>query len=193
VNRLFLLLVLVQLCSCRVGYKPPCLTDVHCDDGNPCTVDRCRLPQGCVYDINAVPCDDLDDCSSSDRCHNGFCAGGETDRDSDGDGYLDGNCPGGDDCDDGNPAINPGAGESLESGGCDDFVDNDCDGRTDQEDLECLSCTVDADCDDGLFCTGLESCDVLADCVDGIPPCPDTVCNHCTEAQGNCLDEPDTE
>jgi len=51
--------------------------------------------------------------------------------DWDGDGYLKtGNTL---DCNDGNSAINPGAGEI-----CDDAFDNDCDGDIDGDDVECL-------------------------------------------------------
>ena len=45
------------------------------------------------------------------------------------------------------------------------------------------ACTVDADCDDGLFCTGVETCDVgtdgLGSCIDGTNPC----------AEGEACDE----
>ncbi|RME23582.1 MAG: MYXO-CTERM sorting domain-containing protein, partial [Deltaproteobacteria bacterium] len=52
----------------------------------------------------------------------------------DSDGYQDAAC-GGDDCDDSNADINPGAAES-----CDDGVDNDCDGDTDLDDADCAAC-----------------------------------------------------
>ncbi len=51
--------------------------------------------------------------------------------DGDGDGYESASC-GGDDCDDGDPAVNPGAAEL-----CDGGVDEDCDGSIDAEDLDC--------------------------------------------------------
>ncbi|MEZ6086181.1 MAG: hypothetical protein R3E58_20030 [Phycisphaerae bacterium] len=35
---------------------------------------------------------------------------------------------------------------------------------------ECDECTVDGDCDDGLFCNGAETCDTDT-CVAGMNPC----------------------
>jgi len=57
--------------------------------------------------------------------------------DSDGDGYQDETC-GGDDCDDDDPAVNPGitegpAGEET----CEDLLDNDCDDLVDDDDPDC--------------------------------------------------------
>ena len=52
--------------------------------------------------------------------------------DDDGDGYDDEAC-GGDDCDDADPAVNPG---ELET--CDNGIDDDCDGLTDLDDPDCM-------------------------------------------------------
>lgn len=67
---------------------------------------------------------------------------GTTDPDSDADGHaaLD---AGGDDCDDGDPAVNPEAPEV-----CYDGVDADCDGLTDDSDCDGDGAPVDVDCDD---------------------------------------------
>lgn len=51
-------------------------------------------------------CDDKDPCTTQDRCSGGVCIFGPVDKDSDGDGYIDGACPGGLDCDDTAKAIN---------------------------------------------------------------------------------------
>jgi hypothetical protein len=44
-----------------------------------------------------------------------------------------------------------------------------------------IGCDMDADCDDGAFCTGIEMCNVgTAECVPGTPPCDDDQCNEIT-------------
>ncbi len=79
--------------------------------------------------------------------------------DDDGDGHIDQAC-GGDDCNDGNSGVHPGAGET-----CDGISDNNCDGIEDPDE-------VDADGD------GVSVCD--DDCNDGNPnisPFALEVCN----------------
>jgi hypothetical protein len=84
--------------------------------------------------------------------------------DNDSDGYGNpGNagCPNGSaqDCNDGNPDINPGADEI-----CTDTLDNDCDGDADCEDSDCFD-VGDEVCDDMVD----NDCDALVDCDD--PEC----------------------
>ena len=64
--------------------------------------------------------------------------------DADGDGSLPPYC-GGDDCDDEDPDVNPGAAEI-----CDDGVDNDCDGLTDEQDPDCAGSGTDSDTRGGI-------------------------------------------
>lgn len=40
----------------------------------------------------------------------------------------------------------------------------------------CVECVTDADCDDGVFCNGAESCSRFWTCVAGGDPCADTTC-----------------
>jgi hypothetical protein len=60
---------------------------------------------------------------------------------------------------------------------CDDGVDctvDSCNENTDS----CDSVPDDGFCDDGLYCTGVESCDVLLDCQPGVAPCPPDICDE---------------
>jgi hypothetical protein len=48
-------------------------------------------------------------------------------------------------------------------------------------------CTVDADCDDGVFCNGTETCNVgTGECLTGAVPC--TIIQTCDEANDVCID-----
>lgn len=50
---------------------------VTCDDGNPCTADRCHPQTGCVFQAlpDGVGCDDGDPCTVQDRCQDSVCGG----------------------------------------------------------------------------------------------------------------------
>jgi hypothetical protein len=117
------------------------------DDGNPCTDEVCE-GQGC--DSIPVPdggaCDDGDPCTVGDTCQAGNCTTGPEGKDSDGDGFYDMNCIGGNDCNDGSKDAHPGLVEV-----CDDGLDNDCDTLKDMEDADCSNplpqgCTYHTDC-----------------------------------------------
>jgi hypothetical protein len=57
--------------------------------------------------------------------------------------------------------------------------------------IENISCTGDADCDDGLYCTGVETCDLGTGlCVAGTDPCPAPApaCNEVAQICGCAAD-----
>jgi hypothetical protein len=111
--------------------------------------------------------------------------------DNDGDTYISDICEkhGGNDCDDNNNAINPGAPENTEPL-CSDGIDNDCDGLTDiEEDPDCggLSGCYDDDLDtyklEGFYCDGDWGNDCNDDDEDVNPGVPED-CN--TPYDDNC-------
>ncbi len=195
---------------------PDCCTcDAQCDDGNQCTEDRCcdgvcdnaPLPTG-------FPCGDGNLCTINDACTQGLCAGTLVDC-----SYLDddcnagvcnqqtgacepapdnegGGCEDGLYCTDGDFCL----GGSCVSGpprGCDDLdacTDDACDEDT-QRCIHALNqncCDQDADCDDGLYCNGLEICSSGQDgiCLPGTPPnCDDLdpcTNDYCDEENAAC-------
>ena len=132
------------------------------------SVGSCWDDDGDGYDDEACGGDDCDDADpainpgEAEDCYDGI----DNDCDSwidwadldcvcwdgDSDGYDDEAC-GGTDCDDSNPAINPGASED-----CYDLVDNDCDGLADGLDPECACWDGDSDGYDDEACGG-DDCD----------------------------------
>ncbi len=55
--------------------------------------------------------------------------------------------------------------------------------------VQVVACLQAADCDDGLFCNGVEVCDAGGRCAPGSPPC--TTSEVCDEAGGLCLTDSD--
>jgi hypothetical protein len=137
-----------------------------CVGANPVTctpLDQCHLAGTCnpITGVCSNPnrpdgssCNDGNICSSIDTCQSGVCTAGATDRDADSDGYFDRLCPGGTDCDDTRPLVNPGATEGpFGSLSCADTLDNDCDDQTDMTDTGCMQCFSHGDCNDNNSCT----------------------------------------
>jgi MYXO-CTERM domain-containing protein len=154
-------------------------TPLDCDDHDVCTDDGCDPGLGCTATDNTEACDDGDACTTNDTCGGGVCAGLPLDGDGDTYGPL---ACGGFDCDDTDPAVNPGAFEGgVGDATCSDGLDNDCDGLTDAEEAACAACATDDDCRDGSPCNGEEAC-VAGACTAGQPlACDDG--NPCTGAE----------
>jgi len=120
-----------------------CSSDADCDDGNPCTADRCVSAIGspvCLHATRAdgTSCSDGNACNGAETCQGGTCVAG---------GALD--------CDDGIRCTSDACDPTI---GC-------------IHDLTGCSCTVDADCDDGNPCNGTEQCALCAGCALHPFPC----------------------
>jgi hypothetical protein len=189
-----------------------CEADSHCDhdkddDGYNSTAyggDDCNDNDSDVNPGAPENCNDAkdNDCDGNTDCSDSGCkTSSRCDQDRDDDGYNS-TAYGGDDCNDNDSDVNPGAPET-----CDDAKDNDCDGYTDCSDSDCAAdshCDHDKD-DDGYNSTAYggddcndndsdvnpgapEDCDDAKDndC-DGYTDCSDSGCkisSHCEE-KGN--------
>ncbi len=123
-------------------------------------------------------------------------AGGSA-HDQDGDGFVD-MADGGDDCDDQDAEVHPGADERCNG------LDDDCDGRTDEDPVDGISLFPDGDGDgfgDGeaeeMVCEGAEGfIDDASDCDDGDPSVHPGAEDGCDGLDNDCdgeLDEDSAE
>jgi hypothetical protein len=127
-------LVLLFFAACGGGE----LDDFGCHSNSDCKHGRVCVA-GICQDSGGV-CSSNSDCPAGQTCFQGNCLT----CDQDGDGHLGTNCAG-DDCDDSNAGVHPGA---LEL--CGDGLDNDCDGVADPPDF-CAKC-ADVVCQVGYAC-----------------------------------------
>jgi hypothetical protein len=89
---------------------------------------------GIVTDIVCETTDDcLDPCRSAYRCVEDLCVVGDIDKDSDTDGFIDINCPGGTDCDDDQQACGADCYPDNPSPDICDGFDQDCDTLIDED------------------------------------------------------------
>jgi hypothetical protein len=128
--------------------RPPCDDSLDCDADELCVDGQCT----------ALPlCTDDDDCPLEAHCESGQCVQNDactTDLD----------CPSDSRCDDG---LCVRIGDCVEHADC--GPGNIC------EDGTCVRapCESAAECDDGLFCNGVEQCDPIGGCVGGAAPALD--------------------
>lgn len=160
-------------CSQHAGN--PCLTGGECSNVCDEAGDTCNLPMGtaCTTDANACTddeCNGVGACThanNADPCEDGvFCNGPDT--------CAAGSCSqhAGDPC---------GDGVDCTDDVCNEGADN------------CSNTANDANCDDGLFCNGGESCSIDDDCQAGTSPCDDDnscTTDDCTEATDTCSTSP---
>ncbi len=85
-------------------------------------------------------------CADGLVCVGGQCVSNNHCQDNDHDGYGPG-CARGDDCNDANPAIHPGATEI-----CNTPVDDNCNGQTNEQCSQCCA----GGCGDGMFCSNCQ-------------------------------------
>ncbi len=176
-------------------------SDLYFEESGCGTVPDCNDKNSKINPGAVELCDDNidNDCDSFFDCDDPFCKGTIaciTCTDADSDGYFaESGCGTYIDCNDNNDRISPGISEL-----CNDQKDNDCDSKTDCDDLDCdeypvcKTCT-DAD-SDGYFAES--GCGTYTDCNDnndGISPgiselCNDGKDNDC-DSETDCDDHPD--
>ncbi len=156
--------------ACTNGF---CLggAPLSCDDGKPCTVDACDPASGCTNTPSDGPCSDGDACTTGDACSEGACVGVPASCD-DGNPCTIDTCdetlgcvhtvaPGFVPCDDGDACTVNDQCSSGFCGGqpgpaCDDgnpCTDDACDPA-----VGCVFAPNTAPCDDGVACTGGDTC-----------------------------------
>ena len=197
--------------TCSDGLCVPCACadDGDCDDGFACTTDICDAGV-CVYQTDDAACDDGQWCNGAERCVvDQGCQPGTAPDCDDGVGCTDDSCDEDADhcsnvvdhanCDDGdwcNGAEVCDAVQDCQPGtppDCDDGV-NCTDDSCDEDGDVCLHTANDANCDDGFFCNGAETCDAQNGCQAGGDPCDDGVgctVDTCDEDADSCSHAPD--
>ncbi|MFT5434844.1 MAG: hypothetical protein ACI9OJ_005560 [Myxococcota bacterium] len=144
-------------------------------DANPADACQiCSAQSTTAWSISNGPCEDGNPCTGPDFCSQGGCvAGALTDFDKDGQAPL---VCGGLDCDDNSNLVASGKVEA-----CADGLDNNCDGATDADDINCgggvKTCTYHVDCHPDAVCalwnsTGQKVCSQqcagTSDCTGGL-------------------------
>ncbi len=187
--------------DCQAG------TAVNCSDGVGCTDDSCNeSTDSCAHVTNDGNCDNGQFCDGLETCDVvNDCQAGTPVNCSDGVGCTDdscnestdscdhvandGNCANGLFCDGVetcNPALDCQAGTPVD---CSDGIGCTNDTCDEVGDV-CINTPDNGACDNGLFCDGLEVCDIALDCQPGTAPnCDDGVgctSDSCNESTDSC-------
>ena len=170
-------------------------TAVNCGDGVGCTDDSCNEgTDSCDNIANDANCDNGLYCDGSETCNAvADCQPGSAVDCNDGVGCTDDSCnestdscdnvPNDGSCDNGlycdgaescHATLDCQAGTAVS---CNDGVGctvDSCNEATDS----CDNVANDGNCNDGLFCNGVETCDPALDCQTGSDPCPGQNCDE---------------
>ena len=187
--------------SCQNG------SAVDCNDGKQCSVDTCDTSLGCQHTWpENLPCDDNNECTTSDICTGGICGGTPTDCSDENPCTQNEQCntttgeceftiPVGLYCDDDNPCTGNDKCKNVGGEGvCQGSVSSVDDGNIctydhcDSEDYQDPFKHENFPChpDDGTP-TSTCLCNTTADCMTNLPNfCPDGVC-RCDQTFGICL------
>lgn len=185
--------------------------DVVCDDENLCTTQDCDPAIGCFIDsvVQCNPdelctpttgvCEEIP-CSSNAECDDGlFCNGLETCNTANGtcqagpvpcidDGLS---CNGRETCNEDTDACENSGDPCNDGVGCTSDV---CTTGALPNEHTCSNIPFHADCNDGRFCNGQETCDAILDCLPGTDPCDDGVActvDTCDDDLDTCESTPD--
>ncbi|MCP4537823.1 MAG: hypothetical protein GY832_11825, partial [Chloroflexi bacterium] len=177
-----------ETCNASVGCEPA-------DPADACPGQYCNEEIGC-YDCNVD--DDCDNdlfCDGVETCLDGSCQAGTVVSCDDGVGCTVDTCNESTDecnytandtsCDDG--TFCNGSETCNASVGCEPADPADaCPGQYCNEDIGCYECNVDKNCQNELFCDGVETC-LDGSCQAGSDPCGGQECNESTDT---CISGP---
>jgi glucose/arabinose dehydrogenase len=190
-------------------FAAQCRSDADCDDGDPCTGDRCDATLGCQSTVVAdgTGCGDVDVCNGAESCQAGICTAGTPLACDDGNPCTIDRCDPVTGCaaapvTDGTPCADDdvcNGAETCHAGVCSPQTPLACDDQnpctTDGCDpvSGCTAAPVEdgTPCSDGLVCDGAESCASgvctpgrRLDCDDG-DPCTFDSCSDASP--GGCV------
>jgi hypothetical protein len=167
-----------------------CSVNADCMDLGSCIEGQCSGGTCSVeYLSDGTACDDSDACTLLDSCDQGVCSGEAKD------------CADELDCTTDLCLADGSCSNELQNGYC--LIDSVCysTGET-SADSSCRTCdpalasdqwqikAAGESCDDGLWCTGTDTCSATGDCEHTNIPCPVPCLQNCSEIEQNCSEDP---